>query len=585
MAVRAPEADADFERAWVRAVEPSRGAAAAVALLVFVVLLANGRPISSGDTRTNDHVAASLVIERDFDLDEYPALIPPWVRDDGGPRISIYPALSPLLAAPVFAVARAFIPLDETGAALAGKVAASLFSALAAAVMFLAVGRRRGERDGTITALVFALGTSVWSTSQALWQHPAAVLAVSIALLFLARADDDDVWAGRAGLPLGLALAARHADVALVAALGLAILVRWPRRAPWLALWAAAPLAFVAGYNTLHFGAPWRQGFGDAGARFDAAGIGHLGLLLSPAKGLLVFTPVLIAGLVGVLRARPRERGLAFAAGAAAAAHWAFMGFWGEWHGGESWGPRMMTDALPALLLFLPEGFDRLRIGGALLAAVSVAVQALGAFSYDLRWERLQQRPASGAASPLWDIDASPILFHVRERVAILAAPGRDGEKVIVRRHPLVIAGPTGTRLRFGTEGPVVEGTPATFGDAHLQNAARIAGDVAVLEGHWAGVFVRVLPNAQAARLVLTVEGRGSGPLYIGERSFWSPATRWATHSVSGAFTLQHRYFYPESGGGDLVVTVGRGGGRAEILAIALAPPGGGSLSARSSPR
>jgi hypothetical protein len=243
----------------------------------------------------------------------------------------------------------------------------------------------------------------------------------------------------------------------------------------------------------------------------------------------------------------------------------------------------MMTDALPALLLFLPEGMDRLRLGGALLALVSVAVQLMGAFAYDLRWERLHQRPSHEAAA-LWRIEDSPILFHADERVAILAAPGLDGEKVVIRRHPLVIAGPTGSRLRFARR-PVVEGTPATFGDAHLQNAARVEGDAAVLEGNWAGVFLRVLPGARSAHLVLSVEGRGQGTLYVGERSFWSAATRWSTHPVAGDFSIEHRYFYPESGGGDLVVTVGRAPGRAEIRAISLAPRAGGSLAGTPSPR
>src|SRR6185503_11418519 len=39
-----------------------------VALLVFAVLVANGRPIGAGDTRPTERVAASLVQSLDFDL-------------------------------------------------------------------------------------------------------------------------------------------------------------------------------------------------------------------------------------------------------------------------------------------------------------------------------------------------------------------------------------------------------------------------------------------------------------------------------------------------------------------------------------
>jgi hypothetical protein len=105
--------------------------------------------------------------------------------------VSIYPVLSAVLAAPLFGLARVFFVLDETGTALCGKWAASLFSALAAGVLYLAVGRRQPTRDAALAAFVFALGTTVWSTSQALWQHPAAVLFLSLVLLFWVRADDE----------------------------------------------------------------------------------------------------------------------------------------------------------------------------------------------------------------------------------------------------------------------------------------------------------------------------------------------------------------------------------------------------------
>jgi lysylphosphatidylglycerol synthetase-like protein (DUF2156 family) len=116
--------------------------------------------------------------------------------------VSIYPIGSAVLAVPVFAGRARGFALDETGLALAGKWAASLFSAAAAALLYLAIGRRRPHREAMWTAVVFALGTSVWSTSQALWQHPAAVLGLCAALLCMVRAEADDRWAGRAGLPL-----------------------------------------------------------------------------------------------------------------------------------------------------------------------------------------------------------------------------------------------------------------------------------------------------------------------------------------------------------------------------------------------
>src|SRR5262245_65212025 len=88
-------------------------------------------------------------------------------------------------AAPLFVAARAVFVLDEIGAAMASKLAASLFVALAAAALFITVARRRSESEGTVAALALALGTPLWSTSQSLLPEPLAALGIAAALLFL----------------------------------------------------------------------------------------------------------------------------------------------------------------------------------------------------------------------------------------------------------------------------------------------------------------------------------------------------------------------------------------------------------------
>jgi hypothetical protein len=574
MGVRTPEE----READVHGPSPLRAAllpALGVALAVLLVLLANGRPIGAGDTRASERVAVSLLEERDFDLDEHPEVEPPFARQVGEHRVSIYPPLTPLLAAPVFALVRLGVALDETGSALAGKLAAALLSGLAAGVLFLAVGLRRSQGAAAATAAVFALGTSVASTSQALWQHPAAVLALAAAILCLVRAEENDPrWAGRAALPLGLMVAARHADLPLAAVIALALAIRFPRRIPHLALWGALPAAFVLAYNARTFGAPWRHGFSDSAQRFSAEwGVGHLGLLASPGKGLLVFTPVAAVAVAGLVVAfRRGERWLAGTLGAAALIHWMVMGRWGEWHGGDSWGPRLLTDALPALFLFLPEGLELAGWAGRLLAALSVGVQALGMFAYDYRWERLHAHGEGAERPEVWDLADSPIPFYARRGVFYFALPAVREGKAVVREHPVVWRGGSGSRIEFRAGEPAVAGQDRTLGHVFLQRGARVEEGRLRLKGRWAALFLRVDPAARARRLELRVAGRGRGPLYVAERSVWGDA-RFKTYLVSGAFVVRHPYHYPESGGGDLLVTTGLGDGELQVDWVALVPP------------
>ena len=576
MAVRSPEVvepDDDWRPA---PAGPGPLEAVLLGLAVFVLLLLNGRPIGAGDTRANEYTAASLAQEGDFDLDEYPEVEEPFARTVGDRRVSIYAPLSPVLAAPVFLAARAAFALDENGTAIAGKVAAALFAGLAAGALFMAVGLRRSRNEAAAAALLFAFATSVWSTSQALWQHPAALLFLALALLCLVRAEHDPAWAGRAFLPLALAAAARPADVLLVLVLAAGTALRWPRRLPQMALWATPPAALLLAYNAAYFGSPLAHGFAGASARFDAGwGPGHLGLLVSPAKGLLVFTPLVLVAASGVARAlRAGERGLPLTVAAAVTAHWALMGLWGEWHGGRAWGPRLMTDALPLLFLFLPEGLDIMPRLGAVLAALSVAVQALGAFAYDYRWERLHQYVGSDRRASLWDVGRSPIPFYVQRRVLTLALPRVSDGRVTVREHPVVVLGPRGSRVRFEGEMPVVTGSEETLGDVFLERAARIEDGGVRLRARWDGVFLRVTAPARSRRLELRLRGRGRGLIYVGERSFWSAGTRWRPYTVSGPFALAHPYQYATSGGSDLTVTVGTGGGDVWLQSLALVPPG-----------
>ena len=575
MGVRTPEAAPEWE-APVRHFGPSTAATLTLGTVLFLALVSNGRPIGAGDTRPTERVAASLVQEGDLDLDEYPEVEPPFSRTESGRRLSIYPVLSAILAAPVFAVAGQAFTLDETGSALAGKLAAAILAAGAAVVLFRAVARRRRESDARWTAVLFALGTTVWSTSQALWQHPAAALFLAVAVLWIVRAEQEPEWAARAGLPLGLAVAARHADVILAAVLAASVAVRWPRRIPALLLWALPGPLLTMLYHWAYFGSPLRHGFSETLGRFSEPwGSGHAGLLLSPGKGLLIFTPIAAVAAAGLVRAfRGGERWLAGSLGVAVLAHWILMGRWLEWHGGESWGPRLMTGALPLLFLFLPEGMSSLpRLGGA-LAAISIGVQALGAFAYDYRWERLHQRPPETARAALWDPVRSPILFHLRERVLILAVPGiRDG-RAFVREHRVVVLGPSGSRITFREDDLAVDGAEVNLGDVHLRRGARVSGGRLHLRGRWDGLSLRVRPGARQRRLELRVSGRGRGTLYVGERSFWGEAPRWTSYPMGGSFRVRHPYLYARSGGPDLTVTVGRGGGEAHLEWVALVPPG-----------
>jgi hypothetical protein len=77
------------------------------------------------------------------------------------------------------------------------------------------------------------------------------------------------------------------------------------------------------------------------------------GNMVSPARGLLVFTPVFLLAVPGVLiRLRRRSfDSLDAVLTVAVLAHWVTISLFPHWWGGDSYGPRFFTDMVPFLVV------------------------------------------------------------------------------------------------------------------------------------------------------------------------------------------------------------------------------------------
>ena len=486
-------------------------------ILTFLLLVANGRAIGSGDTNAMERTAGSLleratvVLPDEGDADPFTRAVP-------GGRVSIYPALPALVALPFFVTCRLFFDLNPAGLQAAGKLTAALLAALAVALLALSFARRATPLVALSSALIFGVGTSVFSTAQALWQHPVVILFLVIALRALEQLETaaarDRLRPGLiAALGLSLATASRPAVIPMCAALFVFLLFRAREYAPRILVAAAIPAAGVAAYNTALFGAPWQFGPSGATGRFFAAFPESMaGLLVAPARGLLIFTPVAVVALWG-LATRSRTSALARGLLAATLVHFLFVAIWNEWHGGESFGPRLLTDLLPALFFFLPEGLAAWPKLGASLGAVSIAIQLIGGWTYDYRWERLHQR-GRGFDAALWSWTDSPIAFAIREGVVIQGTPKLEDRRVRLS---------LGRRTPFGPQGSTVEATPSELRisgpprarDIRLERGGRVAPDGIALSHPADALAFRVgLEGARSLRLVGSLEGvlRIEGP-------------------------------------------------------------------------
>ena len=312
-----------------------------------------------------------------------------------GRLASFYPVVAPVLVAPLYLPAVVSLDLQgwrqwqvEWFAAVMEKLSASLIAALTVLVVHRLLRRDAGRWALPLT-LAFAFGTNTWMiSSQALWQHGTGELLIAIACLLVTSTPSPARYAAL-GAACVLMAANRPPDALFAAAFALYAAWAARRTAAWMLAGAIVPLALVVAYN-LTIPGHLAGGYGRSYATdfFDhPLGAGLAGLLASPMRGLLVFSPFLLFVPLGLLQRlrTPGTRVLAALLAVAAVAQLVLYAK-ADWRAGFSWGPRWLTDMLPVLLWMLAPAPLRMRTGGrTLLAAtmgVSIAIQAIGAFWY-----------------------------------------------------------------------------------------------------------------------------------------------------------------------------------------------------------
>jgi hypothetical protein len=386
--------------------------AAAVGLVVFACYNANGREIGSYDTQPTKYTTLQLVAHRSFRLDSIVARRPVLgerigfaVARDGHIR-SAYPVAPAVLASiPSEVLAAAgWAPDRSSDAALYAKAGASLLVTLAVVFVFFAARWRTNDTWAALIALGFGLGTNAWPTaSQALWRHESVLAGLALAVLCLAPATvnlkTSRLWLAAIGL--GIAGAARAQVAPIVFVLALSAIARRRRARDVVTMlpivvcavtvigvnltWFGHPLGAMAGLETaLH-----PRIHGVSGPLSMTPWTGALGLLVSPSRGLLVFSPVVLVALAGLgaMRREGWQTDLRWCA-LAAASQFGLYASYSVWWGGHTYGPRYVIDLLPLLVPLVAAGTGVLRASRVALGlaaaalAWSIALAATGAFCY-----------------------------------------------------------------------------------------------------------------------------------------------------------------------------------------------------------
>lgn len=422
-----------------------------VVLVSCAVYLVNTNASPLGDTAAAIPIATSIVRDGDLLLDEYREasgfVDGGWVSEnEDGELVGYFPWAVAVSAIPFvvlvdgaeavgigsgsYAVA---LTMDGGHARLQNLVAAWWTAVSVGGVFVLARRRLRGDGLRALAvASVYAFGTSAWSTAAfQLWQHGPSLACISWSLVLVDRwlrcveASDRRriVEAAALGGLAAAGYAIRPTNALLVAALTIWVLTRFvggEKRAPIAAIGGAAAVGVLWLLATRATYGTWLQPYNQAGrigwhASFAEALAADL---VSPGRGLLVFSPVAaiaVVGAVWVVARRAEADAVMWISMGVLVSHWVIIAALGHWTGGHSFGPRLFTDGLPYLVVLALPVVDRLKLhtdagriapatlGVALLVLASVAIHAQSTLIISTRCWNALPVDVDDDPSRVWD--------------------------------------------------------------------------------------------------------------------------------------------------------------------------------------
>jgi hypothetical protein len=359
------------------------------ALVAFYTATYDVRSITDADL--NSLQTRALALHGDADLTRYePNPKALWVDWHGG-KYSIYGVGVSLPAVPLYAVLARMEVSDRTLQA----AAAIPYVAAAVIVLYRVLLELFSRVNATIGAVLFAFGTTMWPVaSMAFYQNAVTALFQAMGLWGLFSKNDRGPIL--AGLGFGLATMVRPISAIPLVFVGVFYLLKERRSVIRYGLGAMLPILVILVQNRWIWGGWLTGGYSHNIAGYQGD-VPHAlwGLMFGWWRGLLVYSPFLIAGFVGMVVASRRRAGFLESRlvllGAIVIGTILLYARFTTWHGGlNQFGYRYLLDAVPFLIVLTVYALDRLprlRLSFLALGALSVLTMIFGSEPNRYSWD------------------------------------------------------------------------------------------------------------------------------------------------------------------------------------------------------
>lgn len=384
----------------------------------------------------------SILKEGNFELNEYyeeltsaypqpddSTLTPYYLKESNGNYYSIRPVLTAFLATPVYIFPVLLdINIDIETIRIMSRFGGAFITALSAGFFYLIADKlTKNRKFKYLLFIVYCFGTNSLSTSsQGLWQHGSSQLLLSLGLYLLLNRK---VFGS--ALAFGFAVISRPTNLLTYLIFGLYILFqKTENRAEKMkniAVYATGgiiPILLELLFNQIVFGNPDNPGYAEQMSGWRANWLeGIFGMWISPSKGILINSPVLIFIFYGVFVKfkefmKTKEMNIYIPIILSAILYTIAMGKWYSWYGGYSWGYRMASDVLPFMVLLLIPALESFYNQNSVfrnliltLTGISIFNHLFGLVFFDGIWHTVHDGKKPGW---LWSISESEYIFDFK---------------------------------------------------------------------------------------------------------------------------------------------------------------------------
>ncbi len=449
----------------------------------FSVYNLHANSSSTSDSLPNNFTSVNIVYNNRLDLTNF---IPYFLtrhqksvvtKNNSGVFYAKTPVINGIVSAPYFYLfdkqfgihtvsANKFLQKDyETYYQSVGKYYAALLASISVLFMFLTINTLfRNIRYALFGALSYGFATMTYSTaSQGNWQHAPSLFLITISfylfILFL-RSKRQLLFTI---ITLLLALAALIRIVNIFFFLGIiGVLFFYKPYKKLLVYPVSIYCAVLVGWQTITslMGIPGGYN-GEIVRSIQSFNIIYatkviISLLVSPNVGLLIFCPLSVLSFLGIYKMlrtilkNKDERSKPFYIFLIVSFMSFFLillfnAFWWAWEGGFSWGPRLLTEAIPFLVYLgvyymYTLNINALKLGFAILFFVffifSTLIHIVGVYADDNEWHNRYYKEGTNRMTMAWQMHPSILWYYIVQRKIFFTQQiTKENEKITIKKN------------------------------------------------------------------------------------------------------------------------------------------------------